>query len=69
MIIGENEKVFKHMNCNGCFCLKSKGGEYRSTECVLAKRDNNVNIYMVDMCYISDGIYLTLGYYVSWGEI
>ena len=39
------------------------------TECVLAKRDNNVNIYMVDMCYISDGIYLTLGYYISWGEI
>ena len=39
------------------------------TEYVLAKRDNNVNIYMVDMCYISDGIYLTLGYYISWGEI
>jgi len=36
MIIGENGKVFKHTNCNGCFCLKSKGGEYRCTECVLA---------------------------------
>jgi len=53
--LGENEKAFKHTNCNGCFCLKSKDGEYRCKECVLANGWGPV--HWIDLSSIAHMVY------------